>query len=244
MSTQISNRHIFAVASSLIIGFVAGALLFSNSVFPPTQNPSGDISKVARFGQNILTPEQNAFCDRLKSDTLLFAGIIQSIDALREQAEYYSKLVDRSVLAAGQWSDLTKVAAVLQITKSRSENVIIYAEQAKELLNQIVAGDKSLVPKYEMTADAMWNNHLALSHDNGVWKNYIKAIDHFLDGKPADKYQELATTRQLWASFCATDAALRQDESDMALWAEAEPILSAKEIASIINIDTDHINIY
>ena len=216
------------LALATIIGFVAGVVagfFFSGAEIAPNL-AQGDISKVSKFSRNVVSPAMSAFQEKITSNSEELQKTTFSLTVLTSRMTEFDELVKIATTASEDNEELAASLKNLQSLSKLAANARENGTQALEALNAIAEGKKTPLD-YEQASQNLALAFLMVDRQISVGKQYVCDVDTFLRGKEVEDYKELALARDLWASYCAGEAVLTNNDEELAYWSKQQSLLTS-----------------
>ena len=199
---------------AVVLGF--GLCFLLKGVVAESGFLSGDISKAESKGSE-MSPAMSAFQEKVANDSTEFNKALASLTMLTSLMDEFDKLVSiASTASEGNEALASSVGQLLKI-KQIASNARDNGVMALESLNAIAEGKKSSV-NYELASQNLSLAFLMVDRQVNVGKQYVCDVDEFLRGKEVSEYKDLASARDLWAGYCAREAALNKDGKEIDYW--------------------------
>ena len=189
---------------------------------------SGDISKAGKPGSESSSPAMSAFQEKIVNDTTEFNKAVESLTVLTSLMEEFNELVSITAAASEGKDELASSLEQLLKIKQIASNARDNGAMALESLNAIAEGKKSSI-NYELASQNLSLAFLMVDRQVNVGKQYVNDVDMFLRGKDVEEYHDLAYARDLWAGYCAREAAMNKDGKEMDYWSSKGNILPASD---------------
>jgi len=234
---KIKAKSLIAVVTALVVGYVVGCLIgypISNGALV-----SGDIAKVSKYHRTSVNPEISAFQERIQHDTAAMKSTLLSLAYLTNKMEQFSQLVTISTAASENISELNESLETLNKVKTISDNACDAGTAAINSFARLASPTPVTDNEYERNSQDFTVAYLLVERQIKVAKDYVMAVDAFLQGKNAEDYMALSAAHDLWARYCTEDAKLNDDDDELAYWSSKSNLLSTEQLA---NIDKDVLN--
>ena len=209
---------------AVVAGFGLG--LLTRGFIAESGFSSGDISKAAGSGSADVSPAMSAFRDKVANDSTEFRKAVESLTMLTSLMDEFDELVSiASAASEGNEALASSIGQLLKI-KQIASNARDNGVMALESLNAMAEGRKSSV-NYELASQNLSLAFLMVDRQVSVGKQYVCDVDEYLSGKDVSKYKDLASVRDLWAGYCAREAAINKDGKEMDYWSRKGNLLPA-----------------
>lgn len=233
MSTKSKTSALFLLIGAFVIGFCAGAFIG----LPGTGDnlASGDVSKVNSFRKSTASSTTSTLEQKLKSDTLAFNNESATVELISTRMSEFANLVDCAIKAAGDKEELSEEVNALKNVRELSENALQTAKVASASLESLSTGEKNdLAMDYDQASKNLLMAFLLVDRQVQLGKQFVVAVDKYLEGKSADDAPELVRVRDLWANYCGESAWLNGDKQEVAYW-ENKSTIDTWQIATLGN---------
>lgn len=187
---------------------------------------SGDVSKADKSRVESMSPAMDAFQEKVVNDVAEFNKAVESLTMLTSLMEEFDKLVSITAAASEGKDELASSVGQLLKIRQIACNARDNGAMALESLNAIAEGKKSAI-NYELASQNLSLAFLMVDRQVSVGKQYVSDVDLFLRGKDVEEYHDLAYARDLWAGYCAREAALNKDGKEIDYWSSKGNILPA-----------------
>lgn len=226
-------NFIISLALALVVGFGLNFLL--RGLIAESGFLSADISKV---GQADASPAMNAFREKVANDTTEFNKAKASLIVLTSLMDEFDELVsvasDASEGHEALASSVAQLLSIRQIASSARDN----GAMALKSLDAIAEGRKSSI-NYELASQNLSLAFLMVDRQVSVGKQYVCDVDAYLQGKDIAEFRSLAQARDMWAGFCAREAALNRDGKEIDYWSRKENLLQSGSDGRLAMSDID-----
>ena len=185
---------------------------------------SGDISKASQSRDGALSPAMSAFREKVANDSTEFNKAVASLTMLTSLMEEFDELVGIASAASEGKDELAASVEQLLRIQQIACNARDNGAMALESLNAMAEGRKSSI-NYELASRTLSLAFLMVDRQVNVGKQYVCDVDAFLQGKDVAEYGDLASARDLWAGYCAREAALNRDGQEIDYWSRKGTIL-------------------
>lgn len=223
----------FKIAIAAVAGFVAGSAagFFFQGAGVTDGSAKGDIAKVSKFSKNVVSPTMSAFQEKLASNPDELKKATASLTILTSRMAEFDELVSLATIVSEGNEALASSLQDIQNAKKLAANARENGARALEAINAIAEGRKCSID-YEQAAQNLSLAFLMVDRQMAVGKKYVADVDNFLCGKNVEEYKDLALVRDLWAGYCAGEAALNSDKEELAYWQKQSNLLP-ESIATI-----------
>ena len=206
----------------MVVGF--GLSFLTRGFIAESIFSSGDISKASDSRNADVSPAMNAFRDKVANDTTEFNKAVASLTMLTSLMDEFDELVSIASTASegneALASSVRQLMQIKQIASGARDNGVM----ALESLNAIAEGKKSSI-NYELASQNLSLAFLMVDRQVSVGKQFVCDVDEFLSGKDVSDFKDLASIRDLWAGYCAREAALNKDGKEMDYWSKKGNLL-------------------
>jgi len=229
-----NSKKVSLVVICVLAGYVLGSVIglpISSGVLG-----AGDISKVSKYQKNLVSPQANAFQEKILSDSTARAKAAASLVFLTSRMQEFSDLVDYAARVSDGKSELSEVVAKLQTVKRISDNAAKAGAEAKEAFVDVVNKEaKNSAAVYETASKNLTLAYLMLDRQIEVGNEYVIAVDSYLAGKKVDDNKELAMARELWVNYLYGSAKLNNNSEKVAYYKEKGSLLSGNEFNAVFS---------
>lgn len=214
----------FVVCLILALAAGFGLCFLLRGVVAESGFSSGDMSKAADSRNADVSPAMSAFREKVANDTTEFNKAVASLTMLTSLMDEFDELVSiASAASEGNDALASSIGQLLQIKKIAS-NARENGVMALESLNAMAEGRKSSI-NYELASQNLSLAFLMVDRQVSVGKQYVCDVDEYLSGKDVADYKDLASIRDLWAGYCAREAALNKDGKEIDYWSKKGNLL-------------------
>ena len=209
------SYFIIYLVISAVVGF--GLCFLLRGVVAESGFLSGDISKADSSRDAEVSPAMSAFKDRIANDTTEFNKALASLTMLTSLMDEFDKLVAIASSASEGKEEFVSSIEQMQRMKQIASNARDNGVMALQSLNSIAEGKTSSI-NYELASQNLTLAFLMVDRQVNVGKQYVCEVDEYLRGKEVTEYEDLASSRDQWAEYCAREAALNRDGSEIDYW--------------------------
>lgn len=231
---MINSRIILSAvcgAIGIVIGYLCANVSFGDG------NSKGDITKVSKFNKSVVSPQAQAFQEKIMNNPEAFSKTKSSLVVLYTRMNDFNNLV---CLAKESSAGIDALAPSL----AEMENISILAENAKNTAIDAVSsfkamtdGEKGSAGDYETASKNLSLAFFMIGRQINVGKDFVKAVDSYLEGKSIDDNLSLAAVRDLWAGYCASQAFLDGDSEELEFWASAKQLVTDDVVSALEAVD-------
>lgn len=218
------SYFIIYLVIAAVVGF--GLCFLLRGVVAESGFLSGDISKADSSRDAEVSPAMSAFKDRIANDTTEFNKALASLTMLTSLMDEFDKLVAIASSAAEGKEEFVSSIEQMQRMKQIASNARDNGVMALQSLNSIAEGKTSSI-NYELASQNLTLAFLMVDRQVNVGKQYVCEVDDYLRGKKVTEYEDLASSRDLWAEYCAREAALNRDSNEIEYWKGKGRLLSS-----------------
>jgi len=227
-------RKISLVVICVLVGYLLGSVVglpISSGVLG-----AGDISKVSKYQKNLVSPQANAFQEKILTDSTARAKAAASLIFITSRMQEFSDLVDYAARVSDGKTELAEVVEKLQTVKRISDNAAKAGKEAKEAFADVVNQEaKNSAAVYETATKNLSIAYLMLDRQVEVGKEYVLAVDSYLSGKKVEDNKELAMSRELWVNYLYGNAQLNKDSEKVAYYKEKGSLFSDNEFKAVFS---------
>lgn len=226
------TKSIVIALVALAAGYVAGSFIG----FPTTSgNGSGNISKVSKYNKVKISPAMSAFQEKIKNDSVEMSKAAVSLTLLTSRMEEFTLLVDMAVDATAGIAELELPVARLVDIRHTSRNAAEAGRNAIQSFNDLIS-DKpgQMASQYEQNSQNLSLAYLMTDRQIRYGKEFVIAVDQYLEGRNIDEFQDLAFTRDLWAKYCSGSAIINNDRLEQEYWTSKNYLLDASTMAKSV----------
>ena len=198
-----------------------------------SENSGGDISKVSKFRMSNVSSQKSAYEEKLLSDTLELRKAAFSLLFLTSRMDEFSQLVELSEQAAAGNETLHPSLTRLSNMKSISQNAYQAGVAAAEALGRLAGGEKVNGGAVDQATQNLSLAYLMVGRQLNAAKYFVAEVDSYLKGKSLESNADLALARDKWAVYCATEAALNDDQPELSEWKETTLLSSRESLSSL-----------
>lgn len=221
-----------SVLIALLVGYVLGAVLG----VPPTSSElgSGNVAKVSKFQKNTVNPELNAWQERLLADSTELGRTASSLLVLTSRMGEFDQLAGMSLSAADGISELEGAVSSLKAAAQMAANAKKAGQTAMESFDALISGTKTDAPAYDKAQNDMTLAFLMLERQVNSGKLFVEQTDAYLAKAGKKGNEALAAVRDLWQDYCALDAVMNSNNSDVEYWSKTEKALTGSELMGFL----------
>lgn len=211
-----------------VVALAAGYLLGCYTGNADSCQTKGDINAINNYHQLLTTPEYMAFNKSMSGNEEAMERTISTLQIVKQRITDFQTI---TTLMNTMSANEPEVAPfVEQFLKSEKEGLkaLQHANQALEAAQQLNAGEKVDTKK------AMKNAEAALAYLNtqmSISKQYVQAVDKYLQGKNIQEHILTATIRDLVVSHCIVNATLVQNDSETDYWSNINGLVQSEDMA-------------
>ncbi len=213
----------------LVVGYLAGSFIGMPGV--DKESTLGDIGKMNRHKQQVVSQEMELLANKLSSDKEFCNSTITSLSMISSRITEFKTYSDMSVEACGDNPALQEIKSKMESLSKFSTNAATRSNDALQAILRILDGDKSANIE-ELTNNALLS-YMLMEKGIEVAKTYVETIDNYLENNKVEDNKYLAYTRDQWAIFSTIDAAINGNKDLMSYWNNKNYQLSEKENSEI-----------
>lgn len=196
----------------LAVGYIAGAII----QFPNTNGGllSGDINKVKSFNQTD-DPEVLAAMEQLASDTAHQNVVALSSAIIATRIYTMDSLTQATVEATEGIEQLAEINEGMKKLARRTQNARTTYEKFMEETAKVMDGKKSA--EYEQASNNALLAYTVLENNLASCPDFIDVMAEYLHDNKNEAVDKVAVK---WIEYCAEDAVLNQNPTEIANWKE------------------------
>lgn len=211
-----------------VVALAAGYLLGANFGGGDGRLTKGDINAVNTYNQLLTAPENMAFDKSMAGNE---DAVGQTISTLQIMESCITDLVTLAgIVDALQVDDAEVAECSKRMAKSIAQGLKAkdQAHDALEAARQLKDGQKVDLKKALRNAEAAY---AFIGSQIGISKEYVSALDKYMQGKDVAENIMIASLRDLIVSHCAVNATLTQNEAEMDYWYNFGEMVKADDMA-------------
>lgn len=225
-----NSKIAIGVFAGLIVGVGIGFLIAG---YPPEDgNNQGNIAKVSKYKNSVVSPQMSAFQEKIQNDPEEFQAAAASLVFLTSRMSEFDLLVEVAEDASLGVSELESSVQTLQKVQKLAANAKESGKQAIAAFDQM-SSSKAGGAEYEQASQNLTLAYLMVDRQVNVGKQFVCDVDSYLKGKDTEENIKLAAARDLWANYCACAAVIDQDEAEMAYWNKQNSIIPAGDLCKV-----------
>lgn len=229
------NSKIILTVVGVLVGFGLGYLCANVSF--GENNGKGDITKVSKYSKTVVSPQASAFQEKIMNDPEAFKQAQASLIVVGTRMRDFDKLVDFAKQSCAGIEELAPALAKIEKVSTLSANAKNAALAASESFNAMVDGVKGSAADFETASQNLSLAFLMVDRQLSVGKDFVASVDAYLKDKDVKDNFSLATTRDLWAGYCAGQAIIDGDNAELEFWSNQKTLISKSVLADIDSVD-------
>lgn len=197
-------------------------------------NSKGDITKVSRFSKNTVSPQASAYQEKIMNDPEAMEQAKASLSLLSTRMEDFDNLVGFAMKSCQGNEYLASSLEEMKSLSSLSANAKNAALAASESFDDMVNGKKGAANDFETASHNLILAYLMVDRQAETGKDFVQAVDEYMKGRKVLDNFDLATTRDLWASYLATQAYINDDNKEMKYWTDRKALLTESDVLAAL----------
>lgn len=211
-----------------VVALAVGYLLGTNLGAGDSSLTKGDINAVNAYHQLLISPDNMAFDNSMAGNEDAVSQTISTLQIMESRITDFVTLAGIANAISVDDSDVASCTKQIEKAVKDGQKAKAQAKDALEAAIQLKAGQKADLKKAQKNAEAAF---AFLGTQLTIGKQYVEAVDKYLQGKDLVENVMLASLRDLVVSHCAVNATLTQDESEMDYWCNISGKVKSEDMA-------------